>query len=138
MIAQRRKMAQVYTKSGQRAWSYRFDTPMWDAKPSDGSRHAIDLEFTFQNNTGLLGPLPQFQSHRKVSEGIGAAYISFVNRWDPNVVGSSFESALPSWPSYAEKPVNMVLNASHIHVEMDDWREEGMAFINTISRELLS
>jgi carboxylesterase type B len=131
-------MAQFYTKAGQRVWSFRFDTPLWDAKPSDGSRHAIELVFTFQNNTGTLGPLPEYQHHRRVSEGIGAAYVSFVNKWDPNMVGKNFESALPQWPSYVERPVNMVLNANHIHVEVDDWREEGMAFINSISRELLS
>jgi carboxylesterase type B len=138
MIAQRRKVAQAYTKVGQKVWSYRFDTPLWNSKPSDGSRHSAEMVFSFQNITGMLGPVPAFQHHQRLSEGIGASYVNFVNHWDPNMIGNGSKSILPKWPSYGESPVNMVFNASNNHVEKDDWRKEGMAFINSISRELLS
>lgn len=31
MIAQRRKMCEYYTRVGRNVWSYRFDTPLWNA-----------------------------------------------------------------------------------------------------------
>ena len=62
--------------------------------------------------------------------------MSFVNGLDPNHGGAS----LPVWPTYAEGGVgrNMVLNSNDTYVEEDTFREEGIAFINSISRELLA
>lgn len=138
IIAQRRKVALAYAGAGQRVWSFRFDTPLWNAKESDGARHGAEVVFTFQNITGELGPRPEYQRYKELSDGMGAAYVNFVNRYDPNDANNSSQSALPRWPSYSEKPVNLVLNANHVHLESDDWRAKGMAFINSISRELLS
>jgi carboxylesterase type B len=140
MVAGRRKVAQVWSAAKQSVWSMRFDTPAWDAKPSDGSKHGVEVVFSFQNMTGKLGPLPAFKKHQDLSKAIGKAYVNFVNRFDPNPPAGNegASSTLPQWPRYLDKAVNMVLNANNTHVESDDWRKEGIDFINSISRELLA
>lgn len=132
MIAQRRKMAEAYAAAGQDVYSYRFDTPLWNASVQTGSNHFSNVVFSFQNISGALGP---YESYKNLSLGIGAAYAQFVATGDPN------GGALPHWPKYElAAPVNMVLNANGSFVEEDTWRKEGIAFINTheVSRELLS
>jgi carboxylesterase type B len=140
MIAQRRKVAQQWTGVGEKVWSFRFDTPLWDSKETDGTKHGDEVVFTFQNITGNLGPLPQFEHYKRVSEGIGQAYINSVNRRDPNPLVNMQQGRpiLPYWHSYGDRPVNMVFDAKNVHVEMDDWREEGITFANSISREILA
>jgi carboxylesterase type B len=140
MMSQRRKMAEAYTDAGVKVWSFQFDTPRWDAKPLEGANHGAEVAFTLQNNTGTLGALPEYLGYRELSEGIGRAYVNFVNFGNPNGGNESGIGVgqLPYWPSYGERKVNMVLNANKTEVEEDDWRKEGIEFINGISRELLA
>lgn len=161
MIAQRRKLAQQYVSAGiAQVYSYRFDTQLWNnTTPPIGAKHFDNVMFSFQNISGALGPLPEFESYRRLSRSIGEAYASFVASHQPNgAVSASTSTAaaaggsagdvegqvnnatsLPFWPPYElARPMNMVLNASGSWVEPDTWREEGIAFINTISRELLA
>lgn len=136
MIAQRRKVCEVFTSAGQDVYSYRFDTPAWNAKPTDGIPHFVNVAFSFQNISGNLGALPEYQSYRDLSLDIGKAYVNFVYDHNPN--GNS-TGGLPSWPKYSlQKPTNMVLNSNGSFVESDTWRKDGINFINSIWRELLS
>ena len=136
MIAQRRKMCEELAgASGLNVWSYRFDTPPWNASVWDGVQHFVNVAFSFQNISGSLGPVPQYESYGKLSRGIGEAYVSFVNGRDPN--GSGRNASLPFWPKWTDgERVNMVLNSNGSFAEKDDFREEGIDFINSIDREL--
>lgn len=106
--------------------------------------HGAEVAFTLQNSTGTLGPMPEFAGYRNLSEAIGRAYINFVYEGDVNERSVDGEEEgkgvgrLPYWPSYDERKVNMVLNAEKTELERDDYREEGIKFINSISRELLA
>jgi carboxylesterase type B len=136
IIAQRRKVCEVFSSAGQDVYSYRFDTPAWNAPPTDGIPHFVNVAFSFQNISGNLGPLPQFQRYKNLSFDIGRAYVNFV--YDHNPSGDS-QGGLPCWPSYSlQKPMNMVLNSNGSFVEDDTWRKAGVAFINSIWRELLA
>ncbi|KAI9649548.1 hypothetical protein NHQ30_002128 [Ciborinia camelliae] len=127
-------------------YSYRFDSPYWNATISDGVKHFVNVAFSFQNISGALGPLPQYQSYQDLSRNIGKAYVSFVNWRDPNVLSNttnatSSETPLPNWPLYdKDAPKNMVLNSNKTYVEDDTWRKEGIDFINWggVGRELWS
>ena len=151
-------MAELFTSYGQKVFSYRFDTPLWNASITDGARHYDNVMFSFQNISGAMGPVPQYQNYRDLSRGIGEAYVRFVNALDPNggnttttittptptpTIGqgnSTNAPVLPYWPAYdLSSPKNMVLNANKSWVENDTYRKEGMAFINTpyVARELL-
>ncbi|KAI0862859.1 alpha/beta-hydrolase [Xylaria cubensis] len=139
MIAGRRKLCAEYTAANQSVYSYRFATRPWDATEADGVQHFVNVAFSFQNITGTLGPLPEFQSHREISTDIGKAYLNFVYRHDPNVDKSGVQTGLPYWPAWtATRPSNMVLNATQPYLEEDSFREQGISFIQTISRELLA
>jgi len=137
MIGQRRKVCEEFASNGLPVFSYRFDTPLWNATVDSGAEHFVNVVFSFQNISGALGPLPKFQNYTILSENIGLAYISFVNDHDPNT--SRANSTLPVWPQYnISLPQNMVLNSNETFIELDDFRKEGIAFINTIDRELLA
>ncbi|KAH7065374.1 carboxylesterase [Macrophomina phaseolina] len=140
MVAQRRKMAETYAAASQAVYSYRFDTPLWNASAATGANHFANVVFSFQNISGALGP---YESYKELSFGIGRAYANFVATGDPNGVGGEADGKpqLPEWPRYeVGAPKNLVLNANESFVEEDTWRREGIAFINSreVSRELLS
>lgn len=136
MISGRRKTCQAYATAGQPVFSYRFDTPLWNAAVTDGVKHFVNVVFSFQNISGALGPVPAFESYKTLSNSIGAAYISFVNNGDPNQGG---KSGLPYWPAYKiGSPQNIVLNSNKTYVEADTFRKEAIDYINTIGRELLA
>jgi carboxylesterase type B len=143
MLAQVRKVAQAWTKAGVKAWTFRFDTRPWNqSEPFNGVRHGVEVTFSLQNMTGKMGPHDDFKHHRILGEKWGAAYVNFVAWADPNPAGGRGKEndgvpTLPYWPSYDEHAVNMVLNATQTDVEMDDYRKEGIDFINSISRELM-
>lgn len=118
---------------------------MPNAKEMEGVIHGAEVAFTMQNSTGTLGRLPEHARNKDLSEAIGRAYINFVYSGDVNDDGSGDTSGeqgevgrLPYWPSYDKGSVNMVLKAGGSEVEKDDYRDEGMKFINGISRELLA
>lgn len=135
MIAQRRKMCEVYTRAGKDVWSYRFDTPLWNQSVPVSVPHFVNVVFSFQNISGALGPVTQYQAYKDLSTSIGRAYVNFVVGGNPN---GNNGTGLPNWPKYAlDAPRNMVLNSNGSFVEGDTWRREGIAFINSISRELL-
>jgi carboxylesterase type B len=132
MMAQRRKVAEQYTKAGQDAWSFRFDASPWDSPEAGSVRHSDELDYIFQTRK-----MPQ--EHQKVAESIGTYYVNFFNKFDPNPpAGAKGSSDVPRWPSYKEEVVNMVFNTTRVHTEKDDWRAEGISFINSITRQLLA
>ena len=140
MVAGRRKVCEEFALgSGLDVWSYRFDTPSWNASVWDGVSHFANSAFSFQNISGNLGPVPEFESYARLSRGIGEAYVRFVNGRDPNAgTGGSGNASLPFWPKWRDRErVSMVLNSNGSFVERDDFREEGIRFINSIDRELL-
>ncbi|RWA05932.1 hypothetical protein EKO27_g9168 [Xylaria grammica] len=146
MISGRRRMAELYTAAGVPVYSYRFDQRPWNGDEWDGVKHFVNVAYSFQNISGLLGPSPEYDSHARLARAIGQAYVSFVNYLDPNEAtaksdGEVEAELLPHWPVYdLNKPTNMVLNATKNWVEEDTWRKEGIAFMMTpeVAKELLS
>lgn len=141
IIAQRRKTVQQFVNASvNNVYSYRFDTPLWNASAIQtpvSVYHFNNVVFSFQNISGALGPLPEYQSYKDLSLSIGKAYANFVGTHNPN--GDKNGTGLPVWPKYRiREPMNMVLNSNGSYVEADDWRAAGIAFINSISRELLA
>lgn len=138
IIGQRRKTAQEFVNgSVSDVYSYRFDTPLYNSTSPTSVYHFVNVVFSFQNISGALGPLPEYESYKILSEEIGRAYANFVGTHDPN--GRTNETGgLLYWPKYSiAEPKNIVLNATGSFIEDDTWRAEGISFINSISRELL-
>lgn len=137
-------MAELYTGAGMPVYSYRFDQRPWNGNEWDGVKHFVNVAYSFQNISGLLGPSPAFDSHARLARSIGQAYVGFCNDLTPNKVSvkdGADTGMLPHWPAYdLAGPVNMVLNASGNRIEADIWRKEGIAFMMTpeVAKELLS
>lgn len=165
MHSGRRKLCELFAGPGggeQPVYSYRFDTRLWGEAPVRGVPHFDNVAFSFQNISGLLGPLADDGgsdgSHYggaygtaealRLARAVAVAYVSFVRTLDPNppAAWAAPEKVpealpLPPWPRYSlEAPTNMVLNASGPWVEADTWRREGIAYMNTydVARELLA
>jgi carboxylesterase type B len=140
MIAQRRKTCEEYVKGGVRdVYSFRFDTPLYNATAPVAVGHGVNVMFSFQNISGAMGPVPQYSAYRALSLGIGKAYANFAGTGNPNGVGGRNQTGLPLWPAYdLANPTNMVLNANGSFIEADTWRAQGISFINNITRELLA
>ncbi|EMR68866.1 putative lipase (secreted protein) protein [Eutypa lata UCREL1] len=143
MASGRRRMAELYTSEGLPVYSYRFDQRPWNGSEWDGVKHFVNVAFSFQNISGLLGPSPEYDDHMRLSRAIGQAYVNFVYDLDPNgrEGGGEGKPLLPEWPVYdAQAPKNMVLNATKVWVEDDTWRKEALEFMMTseVARELLS
>lgn len=151
MMSGRRNLCELFSRAGLDVYSYRFDTRLWNYTRAEGVPHFVNVAFSFQNITGLLGPFPEYKRDAQLSRAIGEAYVRFVYSLDPNPAEGRTVSRradpdieamkLPHWPKYnLDKPENMVLNATHPYVEPDTWRKDGIAFMNTydVSRELLS
>ena len=139
MIAQRRRMAELYTKANQKVYSYRFDTPLYNATVPGSVKHFDNVMFSFQNISDAMGPLPQYQYYKTLSTSIGKSYANFVGTHNPNGVNTTGDTGLAHWPQYSiQRPTNMVLNATASFVEADTFRKEGISFINSIWRELLA
>ncbi|KAI1275080.1 lipase [Xylaria sp. FL0933] len=147
MISGRRRMAELYSAAGVDVYSYRFDQRPWNGDAWDGVKHFVNVAYSFQNISGLLGPSPTYDSHARLARAIGQAYVSFVNHLDPNNAGVKKDGVqaeaevLPYWPVYdLDEPRNMVLNATRNWVEADTWRKEGIEFMMRpeVAKELLS
>lgn len=140
MHAGRRRMAQLYASNNLPVYSYRFDTLPFHGSPISGVSHGVNVVFSFQNNTGTLGPLPEYASYLELAQNIGKAYISFCYDQNPNT--SKGNSTLPNWPAYnLNHPQNMVLNATRgPYLEPDTYRKEGIEYLNSdeVIRELLA
>ena len=100
-----------------------------------GASHGVDLAFVFgSTNVG------NDSSYVEISDLAQRSWIGFVVAQDPNANGMA--SAV-HWPSYSEgldgRGMNLVWDAIEgNHAENDTYREAGIAFINSISREFLA
>ncbi|KAK6353586.1 hypothetical protein TWF696_005549 [Orbilia brochopaga] len=137
MVAGRRRVAEQYTNHGVKVFSYRFDALEYGQNPKYGVNHFQNVVYSFQNISGLLGPMPQYAKDKVLSENIGRAYISFAYDHDPNT-SRGRGSTLPYWPQYnLHRPQNMVLNASHgSWVEDDTYRKRGIDYLNEVASDL--
>lgn len=145
-IAGRRKMAAGWkSATGKRAYSFRFDTdptrfPLV-VTPGLGvgfAQHGSDLSWQFRlpyTSPTPYPPIPDVSAMKKESYAMQVAWISFAVTGDPNRHGLRWIS---HWPSYERgRPINFVFNATlennlNLHVERDDYRKEGIAFINNL------
>jgi cholinesterase len=108
-----------------------------NAAVTAGAQHFVSVAFSFQNISGALGPLPEHENYTALSHNIGKAYISFVNDSEANT--SNGNSTLHYWSSYDLATVqNIELNSNRSYVEPDTSRENGIAFINAIDREIFA
>ncbi|KAK4921046.1 hypothetical protein LTR49_011416 [Elasticomyces elasticus] len=142
VMAGRRKTASEWDKFGGLAYSFRFDTDSSRfpivVTPGLGpgfAQHGAELSWQFRLPyiaPTPYPPLPNITSMRDLSYAMQATWASFAATGSPNHHGVSW---VPYWPAYSNGSQNMVFNATlsdslNLHVEDDDFRRQGIAWMN--------
>lgn len=60
-------------------------------------------------------------------------WASFIADYTPNHNGVA---NAPSWPNYVDTKENYVFERQEWHLEVDDWREEAIAYVNELGTQL--
>ncbi|KAK5736844.1 hypothetical protein LTR17_007169 [Elasticomyces elasticus] len=141
-MAGRRKTVDEWARFGGQAYSFRFDT---DASrfplvytPGLGSgfaQHGAELSWEFRLpyvSSTPYPPLPNITAMQNVSYAMQATWASFASTGSPNHHGLGW---IPYWPTYSNGSKNFVFNGTlnntlNLHIEDDDFRKEGIKWMN--------
>ncbi|KAK4894336.1 hypothetical protein LTR27_007469 [Elasticomyces elasticus] len=142
VMAGRRKTADEWARFGGQAYSFRFDT---DASrfplvytPGLGpgfAQHGAELSWEFRLpyvSSTPYPPLPNITAMQNVSYAMQATWASFASTGSPNHHGLGW---IPHWPAYSNGSKNFVFNGTlddtlNLHIEDDDFRKEGIKWMN--------
>ncbi|OAL52234.1 cholinesterase [Pyrenochaeta sp. DS3sAY3a] len=130
LIAANRLNAKTYTQHNRDVWAYRFNMQPIFTPPEIGVSHGIDLLFAFGIPNALLSA-----SQNATSKFMVDSWVSFVHDLDPNHGNKA--KHFPKWPKYNEKSMNIVLD-EQLYLERDDYRQEGIQYINDHLLEFVS
>lgn len=132
MIGPRRLMSETLIKQQKDVWTFRFNQPPTYNALTYGP---IDLGVTHGKDNAYIFGHPENNRTGDVDlmSFMMGSWISFVTDLDPNGHGMKGE---PHWPRYSNETKNMVLTRHGRTLEDDDWRKEGIAFINGLGAQL--
>ncbi|KAL3475269.1 Alpha/Beta hydrolase protein [Aspergillus californicus] len=138
MDAPRRLLATTMAGHNQAVYSYRWDVPAYNTSTNIGVQHFAEIPFVFANPVQSITPLGNDPTGARLELANLAArmWTAFVVGLDPNGHGVS---SIPEWPQYTtadETPSNFVfrLPRNGSYVQDDDYRVDGMSYLNTIVR----
>ncbi|KAL2838405.1 Alpha/Beta hydrolase protein [Aspergillus pseudodeflectus] len=140
MDAPRRLLAQTMAQYKKDVYSYRWDVPALNETSNIGVSHFAEIPFVFANPVQNFTRLGDDPARLELANLAARMWTSFVVDLDPNGHGVSDISQWPRYPfkssSTKVQPSNFVfrLPRDQSYVEDDTYREEGMAYLNTISR----
>ncbi|KAF2169199.1 hypothetical protein M409DRAFT_64945 [Zasmidium cellare ATCC 36951] len=141
MTAPRRLSAQMWTKHGVPAYSYRFNVLVNGISYIFGAVHFQEVAFVFHNTEGYGYPQngnpsplggPERAKYLRVAKLMTRMWISFVNFGDPNRGVGDLEAT--HWPVYTlENPRQFVFEQNVTsHAESDWYRAEGIQYISDL------
>ncbi|KAJ5153460.1 uncharacterized protein N7482_009938 [Penicillium canariense] len=137
MHANRRRQCEAWAEVGAPAYCYRFDVHSADVPLIVGATHFEEVSFVFHNIAGLgyhygkpFAGVPQ--SYIDLSTMMTSMWASFIHDMDPN---SGVVNRSVHWQAYGKsQPVDLLFNANTTsHMEADNWRKEGIDYINSIA-----
>ncbi|RDW67168.1 putative triacylglycerol lipase (LipA) [Aspergillus mulundensis] len=135
MAAPRRLLAETMSKYEKSVYSYRWDVAALNQSSNIGVNHFAEIPFVFANPVQDITPLGDDPARLELANLAARMWASFVTDLDPNGHGLS---DIPQWPEYSASsdPSNFVfrLPRDDSYVEKDDYRVEGIAYLNTIPR----
>ncbi|PFH50828.1 hypothetical protein AMATHDRAFT_3565 [Amanita thiersii Skay4041] len=122
--SQRRFWSDAASQAGVKTFGYLFTEPQPGLPPALGVTHTSELNFVY----GVV-PNPG-ESAAKVSSAMIDYWVSFATSLDPN---DGRGSSRPEWPQYTPKNrVLMQLNGANLTAIPDDFRQQQIAFINSV------
>ncbi|KAJ5108898.1 hypothetical protein N7456_005573 [Penicillium angulare] len=134
MVAPRRLLAHTMSNFTDNVYSYRWDVAALNDTTTIGVQHFAEIPFVFanpvQNVTSLGADLP---GRLALGQLAARMWTSFAADLDPNGHGIS---NIPEWSRFSSHTENFVfrLPRDQSYVEADDYRVEGMDYINSIAR----
>ncbi|KAL5335157.1 Alpha/Beta hydrolase protein [Aspergillus crustosus] len=140
MDAPRRLLAETMAKYKKPVYSYRWDVPALNQRSNIGVSHFAEIPFIFANPVQNITKLGDDPARLELANLAARMWTSFVADLDPNGHGVS---SIPQWPRYPAKasagstdPSNFVfrLPKGQSYVENDDYRADGITYLNTIPR----
>ncbi|EIM84589.1 alpha/beta-hydrolase [Stereum hirsutum FP-91666 SS1] len=141
MIGTRRNLVEIYSNTTT-AWSYRFDHVPEYATIQEGVGHFVETPFVFNNPlpageapTGTENPRGNSTDDLYLGLTMQSQWISFAVHLDPNFHGVD---GVPYWPDYSNGTQNILYRNSTeggTTLEVDNWRQAGIAFINEWSMD---
>ncbi|KAL5044497.1 hypothetical protein BDW71DRAFT_100745 [Aspergillus fruticulosus] len=135
MAAPRRLLAESMVKYQQRVYSYRWDVAALNTTSTIGVNHFAEIPFVFANPVQNITKLGDDPYRLELANLAARMWASFVTDLDPNGHGVN---DIPQWPQYSasDSPSNFVFRLPRYesYVEADDYRVDGIAYLNTIPR----
>ncbi|KAL4932324.1 putative triacylglycerol lipase (LipA) [Aspergillus undulatus] len=134
MAAPRRLLAEAMARYEEYVYSYRWDVPALNESSNIGVNHFAEIPFVFANPVQDFTPLGTDPARLELANLAARMWASFATDLDSNGHGVP---DIPAWPKYtSDTPSNFVfrLPREESYVEGDDYRVEGMEFINSIPR----
>ncbi|PKX93321.1 putative triacylglycerol lipase (LipA) [Aspergillus novofumigatus IBT 16806] len=137
MAAPRRLLAQTMAKYTKQVYSYRWDVPAMNTSSTIGVGHFAEIPFVFANPVQNITPLGTDPARLELGNMAARMWTSFVTDLNPNG-HRGIVPQIPQWPKYTpgKKASNFVfrLPMNGSYVERDDYRLDGMDYINSIAR----
>ncbi|KAJ5273522.1 hypothetical protein N7478_008647 [Penicillium angulare] len=134
MVAPRRLLAHTMSTFTDHVYSYRWDVAALNDTTTIGVQHFAEIPFVFanpvQNITSLGADLP---GRLALGQMAARMWTSFAADLDPNGHGIL---NIPKWTRFSSHTENFVfrLPRNQSYVEADDYRVEGIDYINSIAR----
>ncbi|KAK4701275.1 hypothetical protein P7C70_g4958, partial [Phenoliferia sp. Uapishka_3] len=92
-----------------------------------------EVVYVLSNPLPTQNPLGTRPSDRALAKLMTSHWISFIHDLDPNYTGLNLTVR---WPNYASEATNMVFERHGSYIEPDNFREEGIAFVNLLGKEM--
>lgn len=137
VIAPRRAANVAWSNHGVKSYAYRFDVTVNNVSAYIGATHFQEVAFVFNNTRGEGYAVDPFANttvaYERLAREMSRSWVGFITRGDPNIHGLK---DVKKWPVYnattgggVGRDFVFTVNGSS-HAEADDWRGEGIAFIN--------
>ncbi|PQE23748.1 carboxylesterase family protein [Rutstroemia sp. NJR-2017a BBW] len=134
LIAPRRLTALSWAKFGVPCYTYRFDVLVNGIPPYIGATHFQEVSFVFNNTRGEGYAVDPFANetvgYLALAREMSGRWVGFVTGLKPDWNGKGEVS----WPVYKVRGdgvgENIVFQTNGSSVEVDDWRKEGIDWIN--------
>ncbi|BGP42947.1 hypothetical protein JCM10449v2_006962 [Rhodotorula kratochvilovae] len=133
MHAGRRRLAELYSAAGQPVYSYRFDQPAENSTIEIGTTHFVEVAYVFSvpyKTANTLGTRP---GDAELAQLVTSQWVSFIHDGTPNNHGVD---GAPEWPDYRSNKTNFVHRRHGSIVEADDYRQDGIAYLNQLDWEI--
>ncbi|RVD81313.1 uncharacterized protein DFL_009180 [Arthrobotrys flagrans] len=141
-IANRRHTAEILSSQGVPVWSFRFRALCNGIEAYEGAGHFSEVGFVFHNlnGEGYVGPYdngnplggPKAAEYAGLADFMSRSWIRFIAHRDPRVGTSSSDL---KWVPYGHgagkrQIVFDIISTGGSYIETDDYRQEGIAFMN--------